>query len=91
MGVAVAFLDGLVLTPVGEREQGPLRNGARIEAAITVVTPSWGIPQGQWPQPSSATLLASGSLYLQSRDGTRTLLESKCNTFAFCKVFLSTI
>jgi hypothetical protein len=91
MGVAGAFLDGLVLNPIGERERGPLCNGARIEAAITVVTPSWGIPQGQWPQPSNATLLASGSLYLQSRDGTRTLLESKCNTFAFYKVFLSNI
>jgi hypothetical protein len=77
--------------PVGGRGRGPLRNGAHIEAAITVVTPSWGIPQGQWLQPSSATLLASGSLYLQSRDGTRALLESRCNTFAFCKVLLSTI
>jgi hypothetical protein len=77
--------------PVGGRGRRPLCNGACIEAAITVVTPSWGIPQGQWPQPSSVTLLASGSLYLQSRDGTRTLLESRCNTFAFCKVFLSTI
>jgi hypothetical protein len=26
--------------PVGRRGRGPLRNGARIEAAITVVTPS---------------------------------------------------
>jgi hypothetical protein len=40
---------------------------------------------------SSATLLASGSLYLQSRDGTRIPLEGGCNTFAFCKVLLSTI
>jgi hypothetical protein len=69
--------------PVGGRGRGPLCNGARIEAAITVVMPSWGIPQGQWLQPSSATLLASGSLYLQSRDGTRTPLESRCNTFVF--------
>jgi hypothetical protein len=52
---------------------------------------SWGIPQGQWPQPSSATLLASSSLYLQIRDGTRAPLESRCNTLALCKVFLSTI
>jgi hypothetical protein len=36
------------------------------------------------------TPLASGSLYLQSRDGTRIPLESGCNTFAFCKVLLST-
>jgi hypothetical protein len=35
--------------------------------------------------------LASGSLYRQSRDGTRIPLEGGCNTFAFCKVFLSTI
>jgi hypothetical protein len=46
--------------PVGGRGRGPLR----IEATITVVTPSWRIPQGQWPQTSSVTLLASGSLYL---------------------------
>jgi hypothetical protein len=77
--------------PVGGWGRGPLRNGARIEATITIVTPSWGIPQGQWPQPSSVTLLVSGSLYLQSRDGTRTPLESRCNTFVFCKVLLSTI
>jgi hypothetical protein len=35
--------------------------------------------------------LVSGSLYLQSRDGTRIPLEGGCNTFAFCKVLLSTI
>jgi hypothetical protein len=40
---------------------------------------------------SSLTPLASGSLYLQSRDGTRIPLEGGCNTFAFCKVLLSTI
>ena len=40
---------------------------------------------------SSATPLASGSLYLQSRDGTRIPLEGRCNTFSFCKVLLSTI
>jgi hypothetical protein len=40
---------------------------------------------------SSATPLASGSLYLQSRDGTRIPLEGGCNTFAFCKVLLSTM
>jgi hypothetical protein len=33
--------------PVGGRGRGPLRNGARIEAAITVVTPSWRFSQGQ--------------------------------------------
>jgi hypothetical protein len=37
------------------------------------------------------TVLASGSLHLQSRDGTRIPLEGGCNTFAFCKVLLSTI
>jgi hypothetical protein len=77
--------------PVGGQGRGSLRNGACIEAAITVVTSSWRIPQGQWPRTSSATLLASGSLYLQSRDGTRIPLEGGCNTFAFCKVLLSTI
>jgi hypothetical protein len=40
---------------------------------------------------SSTTPLASGSVYLQSRDGTRIPLEGGCNTFAFCKVLLSTI
>jgi hypothetical protein len=40
---------------------------------------------------SSVTPLASGSLYLQSRDGTRIPLQGGCNTFAFCKVLLSTI
>jgi hypothetical protein len=40
---------------------------------------------------SSATPLASSSLYLQSRGGTRIPLEGECNTFAFCKVLLSTI
>jgi hypothetical protein len=34
--------NGLVAAPVGGRGRGPLRNGARIEAAITAVTPSWG-------------------------------------------------
>jgi hypothetical protein len=34
--------------PVGGRRRVPLRNGARIEAAITTVTLSWRIPQGQW-------------------------------------------
>jgi hypothetical protein len=40
---------------------------------------------------SSATPLASSSLYLQSRGGTRILLEGGCNTFAFCTILLSTI
>jgi hypothetical protein len=40
---------------------------------------------------SSATPLTSSSLYLQSRGGTRIPLEGGCNTFAFCKVLLSTI
>jgi hypothetical protein len=70
-------------SPVGGRGRGPLRNGARIEAANIVVTPSWRILQGHWPRTSSVTLLASGSLYLQSRDGTRIPLEGRCNTFAF--------
>jgi hypothetical protein len=77
--------------PVGGRVRGPLRNGTHIKAAITVVMPSWRIPQGQWPRAFQRTPLASGSLYLQSRDGTRIPLEGGCNTFAFCKVLLSTI
>ena len=77
--------------PVGVRGRGPLRNGARIEAAITAVTSSWRVPQGQWPRTSNATPLASGSSYLHSRDGTRIPLEGGCNTFAFYKVLLSTI
>jgi hypothetical protein len=77
--------------PIGGRGRGPLRNGARIETAITTVMPSWRIPQGQEPRTSNATLLASSSLYLQSRDGTRIPLEGGCNIFALCKVLLSTI
>jgi hypothetical protein len=77
--------------PVGGWGRGPLRNGTRIEAAITAGTPSWRIPRGQWSRTSSTTLLVSGSLYLQSRDVTRTPLEGRCNTFAFCKVLLSTV
>jgi hypothetical protein len=41
-------------------------------------------------QPSSVTLLASGSLYLQGRDGTRLRLKADVILFAFCKVLLST-
>jgi hypothetical protein len=37
--------NGIVVAPVGGRGRGPLRNGARIEAAITAVTPSWRILQ----------------------------------------------
>jgi hypothetical protein len=85
--------NGLVVTHrrVGGWGRGPLRNGAHIEADITAVTPSWRVPQGQRPRTSNATSLASGSLYLQSRDGTRIPLDGGCNTFAFCKVLLSTI
>jgi hypothetical protein len=39
-----------LLPPVGGRGRGPLRNGTRIEAAITAVTPFWRVPQGQWPR-----------------------------------------
>jgi hypothetical protein len=83
--------NGLVVTPIGGQGRGPLRNGMCIEVAITAATPSWRIPQGQRPQTSNATPLAYGSLYLQSRDGTRIPLEGRCNTFSFCKVLLSTI
>jgi hypothetical protein len=81
--ISLALMASLPPPPVGGRGRGSLRNGARIEAAITVVTPSWRIPQGHRPRTSSATLLASGSLYLQSIDGTRIPLEGRCNTFAF--------
>jgi hypothetical protein len=37
------------------------------------------------------TLSVKSSPFLQSRDGARTPLEGGCNTFAFCKVPLSTI
>jgi hypothetical protein len=40
---------------------------------------------------SNATLLVQSSPFMQSRDGARTPLEGGCNTFAFCKVLLSTI
>jgi hypothetical protein len=40
---------------------------------------------------SNATLLVQSSPFLHSRDGARTLLKGGCNTFAFCKVLLSTI
>jgi hypothetical protein len=49
---SLALMDSLP-PPVGGRGRGPLRNGTRIEAAITVVTPSWGIPQGQRPRTSA--------------------------------------
>jgi hypothetical protein len=42
--------------PVGGRGRGPLRNGARIEAAITAVTSFWRTPQGQWPRGFPARL-----------------------------------
>jgi hypothetical protein len=38
-----------------------------------------------------AALLVWSSPFLQSRNGARAPLESRCNTFAFCKVLLSTI
>jgi hypothetical protein len=40
---------------------------------------------------SNATLLVQSSPFLQSRGGARTSLKSGCNSFAFCKVLLSTI
>jgi hypothetical protein len=60
----------------------------------------WSLPSVlRWSPPlasrselaTNATLLVRSSPFLQSRDGARTLLESGCNTFAFCKVLLSTI
>jgi hypothetical protein len=84
-------LMALLSPPVGGRGRGPLRNGARIEAANTVVTPSWRIYQDSGHGLSIATPSASSSLYLQSRGGTRIPLEGGCNTFAFCNVLLSTI
>jgi hypothetical protein len=73
------------------------------EVVATAGEPSvqrWSLPSVQrWSPPlasrselaSNATLLVQSSPFLQSRDGARTLLEGGCNTFAFCKVLLSTI
>jgi hypothetical protein len=77
--------------PVGGRGRGPLRSGTRIEAAITLSRRSGGFRKDSGRGLSSVTPLAPGSLYLQSRDGTRVPLEGGCNTFAFCKVLLGTI
>jgi hypothetical protein len=49
---------------VGRRGRGPLRHGARVEVATVAGKPPGRIPQGRWPQASSATLLASSSLHL---------------------------
>jgi hypothetical protein len=105
---ATAFLDGLVLTPVGDGGEDLF---ARADVTAGVGKSSrqrWPLPSVQrWPLPSvlrwspplascselatNATLLVRSSPFLQSRDGAKTPLESGCNTFAFCKVLLSTI
>jgi hypothetical protein len=52
----------------------------------------WSPPLVSRPELAfNATLLVQSSPFLQSRDGARTPLEGGCNTFAFCKVLLSTI
>jgi hypothetical protein len=51
----------------------------------------WSPPLASRPElASNATLLVQSSPFLHSRDGARTPLEGRCNTFAFCKVLLST-
>jgi hypothetical protein len=65
------------------------------EVAATAGEPSvqrWSPPLVSRPElASNATLLVKSSPFLKSRDGARTPLEGGCNTFAFCKVLLSTI
>jgi hypothetical protein len=65
------------------------------EVVIAAGEPSvqrWSPPLVSRPElTSNATLLVESSPFLQSRGGARTPLESGCNTFAFCKVLLSTI
>jgi hypothetical protein len=73
------------------------------EVVVAAGEPSvqrWSLPSVQrWSPPlasrselaTHAALLVQSSPFLQSRDGARTPLESGCNTFAFCKVLLSTI
>ena len=63
--------------------------GAEVAAAVSAeVVASAGEPLGA---SYHAALLVRSSPFLQSRDGARTPLEGGCNTFAFCKVLLSTI
>jgi hypothetical protein len=71
--------------PVGGRGRGPLRNGARIEAAITAVVPSCKVSQGQRSQTSNATCLVVYTCRVEMELGFRGR-----NTFPFCKVLLST-
>jgi hypothetical protein len=73
------------------------------EVVIAAGEPSmqrWPLPSVlRWSPPlashselaANVILLVWSSPFLQSRDGARTPLESGCNTFAFCKVLLSTI
>jgi hypothetical protein len=65
------------------------------EVVVTASEPlvqRWSPPLVSRPKlASNATLLVQSSPFLQSRGGARTPLEGRCNTFAFCKVLLSTI
>jgi hypothetical protein len=56
--VAVAFLDGLVLTPVGGRGRGPLHHGARAEVAAVAGKP----PVQRWPPPLASRRCRGGRL-----------------------------
>jgi hypothetical protein len=76
VGVAAAFLDGLVLTPVGGRGRGPPRHGAHAEVVATAgesLVQRWSPPLVQrWSPPLAsclelafnATLLVQSSPYL---------------------------
>jgi hypothetical protein len=67
--------------------------GAEVVAAAgEPLVQRWSPPLASHPElASNATLLVQSSPFLHSRDGARTPLEGGCNTFAFCKVLLSTI
>jgi hypothetical protein len=63
--------------------------GAKVAAAVGAEVVASAASRSELA--TNATLLVRSSPFLQSRDGARTPLESRCNTFAFCKVVLSTI
>jgi hypothetical protein len=76
-----------VVASVGE----PLRAEV-VVAAGDLSVQRWSLPSASHSElATTRPYWCGGSSYLQSRDGARTLLEGGCNTFAFCKVLLSTI
>jgi hypothetical protein len=103
MLLPAAKWDAVVRPPHGRRS----RRAQVCHIRGTPCAADVGKSSGQrWPLPSvlrwspplascselatNVTLLVQSSPFLQSRNGARTL-ESGCNTFAFCKVLLSTI